>query len=262
MVRGRIHSIETFGTVDGPGIRFVVFMQGCPLRCQFCHNPDTWDPASPAARVVTPEQLMAETLRYRNFIRRGGVTVSGGEPLLQKSFVREYFRLCKEAGLHTALDTAGSLSDLVGAESGVGCAEAGMVCDGTGASVLDYTDLVLLDIKTSDDTLHKTWTGVTRDRNAAFLDRLEALGKETWIRHVVVPGYTDEPSRLESLAELISHYSVITRLEILPYHTMGIHKYSELGITYPLAGVPSLDPAGAEAIRTFFRNRLPGLEVG
>ena len=140
-MKGRIHSIETFGAVDGPGIRFVAFMQGCPMRCAFCHNPDTWAPQAPVQFEWEPEELLNEAIRYRSFIRKGGVTVSGGEPLLQAEFVREYFRLCKQKGLHTALDTSGVIST------------------DAAFAVLDYTDLVLLDVKTTDDSLHQTYTG-------------------------------------------------------------------------------------------------------
>lgn len=243
VLRGRIHSLESFGTVDGPGIRFVSFMQGCPLRCRFCHNPDTWDSTAPGQYLMTPEELLAETLRYRSYIRRGGVTVSGGEPLLQAEFVRRYFALCQENGLHTALDTSG----------GVFSPEA--------LAVLDHTDLVLLDIKTVDDAFHKAWTGVTRENNRRFLDHLQAIGKPVWIRQVMVPGYTSGQAYLERLADYLKPYTVVQRIELLPYHTMGIYKYRELGIPYPLEGIDAMTASEVSAARDFLRT-LVDVEVG
>ncbi len=219
---GKIHSIESFGTVDGPGIRFVAFFQGCPMRCLFCHNPDTWASDRTAKYEWTAQQLIEEVRRYRNFIRKGGVTCTGGEPLMQVDFLNEFYRLCKDDGFHTALDTSGVyFNDKV-------------------REVLNYVDLVMLDVKTLDDTIHKQYTGHTRSNNQAFLDYLESVHKPTWIRHVVVPGYTDDDKRLHELADYVSRYSCVERVEILPYHTMGRYKYEEMGLTYPLDGVPDL----------------------
>lgn len=237
---GRIHSIESFGAVDGPGIRFVAFMQGCPMRCQFCHNPDTWDPSAPVQFEWTPEELCREALRYRNFIRKGGVTVSGGEPLLQASFVREYFRLCKEEGLHTALDTSGA------------------IFTPQAVSVLDYTDLVLLDIKTTDDTLHPAYTGLSRTNNHNWMNLLFEKRIPVWIRHVVVPERTDDKQHLRSLAEYLQPYlPVIERVELLPYHTMGRYKYQEMGIPYPLENMPDLSQEAINQARKYFSSLLP-----
>ena len=156
---GKIHSLESFGTVDGPGIRFVVFMQGCPMRCLFCHNPDTWDMSGKANYEYTPEELLKEVLKYKSFISKGGVTVTGGEPLVQADFVCEFLKLCKNAGIHTALDTSGVVfSDKV-------------------RSLLENVDLVLLDIKTVDDTLHPVLTGHERKNNKAFMEYLQEIGK-------------------------------------------------------------------------------------
>lgn len=221
-MKGRIHSIESFGTVDGPGIRFLAFLQGCPLRCLFCHNPDTWDKDAPVEYEWTAEELLEETLRYKSFIKSGGVTCTGGEPLMQADFVREYFTLCRERGIHTALDTSGS------------------IFTDKARAVLDVTDLVLLDIKTLDDSLHKSYTGVERTNNQRFLDYLQEIGKPTWIRHVVVPGYTYDDTKLHALREYLSQYTVIQKIELLPYHSMGAYKYEKLGIPYPLAGVAEL----------------------
>lgn len=219
---GRIHSVESFGTVDGPGIRFVAFFQGCPMRCAFCHNPDTWDPDGPVQYEWTPQQLIEEVKRYKNFIRTGGVTCTGGEPLMQPDFLIEFLRLCKEAGFHTALDTSG------------------IIFTDKAREALQYVDLVLLDVKTIDDALHKSYTGQERTNNQAFLDYLQETGKPTWIRHVVVPGYTDDDARLTAIAQYVSNYSVVEKVEILPYHTLGKYKYEKLGIPYRLADVPDL----------------------
>lgn len=240
---GRIHSIETFGTVDGPGVRFVAFLQGCPMRCAFCHNPDTWNPKAPVKFELTPEELLERTLRYRSYIRSGGVTLSGGEPLVQPDFVREYFRLCKAEGLHTALDTSGA------------------VFNESARKALEFTDLVLLDIKTLDDALHESYTGMSRHNNQAFLDHLRTIGKPVWIRHVVVPGYTSVPERLEALAGFLTGYPNVERIELLPYHTMGVYKYKELGISYPLEGCEPLSQADIESARSIFRAILPDTPI-
>ncbi len=228
---GRIHSLESFGTVDGPGIRFVAFMQGCPLRCLFCHNPDTWNPQAKCQYELTPRQLTDEALRYRSFIKSGGVTVSGGEPLMQAEFVGEYFRLCQEEGLHTALDTSGAYTTAAA------------------LSVLDHTDLVLLDIKTMDPQLHKRLTKVPQKPTLDFLDTLEERGIATWIRHVVVPGLTDNDEWLDQLGKHVARYKCVERIEILPYHTLGTFKYRQLGLEYPLDGVEPLSAERADEIR-------------
>lgn len=239
MEKGHIHSLESFGTVDGPGVRFVAFMQGCPLRCQFCHNPDTWRADAPCQYEMTPRELLEETLRYRSFIKSGGVTVSGGEPLVQAGFVSEYFRLCKQEGLHTALDTAGS------------------VCTAGAFAVLDHTDLALLDVKTMDPALYPRLTGCPQDNNLRFLDELQRRGIETWIRHVVVPGLTDDDHWLRRLGELAASYSVVKKIEILPYHTLGAFKYAQLGLEYPLDGVPALSAERATEIRAMLSTYKP-----
>ncbi|MBR1666680.1 MAG: pyruvate formate lyase-activating protein [Bacteroidaceae bacterium] len=235
---GRIHSIETFGTVDGPGIRFVAFFQGCPMRCAFCHNPDTWELNRPVSYEMTPEELLAEVKRYKSFIKKGGVTCSGGEPLMQADFLLEFFPLCQQAGFHTALDTSG------------------VIFNEKAKQVLQHTDLVLLDIKTLDDTLHLSYTGHTRTHNQAFLDYLQQIHKPTWIRHVLVPHYTDDDRRLTDLARHLQKYDNIERVELLPYHTMGAYKYRELGIPYPLEGIPPLSPERKQHAADIFRQIL------
>ena len=236
---GRIHSFESFGTVDGPGVRFVTFMQGCPLRCQFCHNPDTWDPNRKCQYEFTPEQLRDEVVKYRSFIKSGGVTASGGEPLMQSEFVAEFFRLCHDEGLHTALDTSGAIiTDKV-------------------LKVLDNTDLVLLDIKTMDAELYPTLTGVKQNNNLAFLDILEERKIKTWVRHVVVPNLTDNDEWLRKLGEHVSHYDCVEKIEILPYHTLGTYKYEKLGEKYKLEGVPALSAQRANEIRSMMSQYKP-----
>lgn len=204
------------------------------MRCLFCHNPDTWDKDAPVEYEWTAEELLEETLRYKSFIKSGGVTCTGGEPLLQADFVREYFTLCREKGIHTALDTSGSIFTEKVRE------------------VLEVTDLVLLDIKTLDDTLHRTYTGVERTNNQRFLDYLQEKGKPTWIRHVVVPGYTYDDAKLHALRDYLSRYTVVQKIELLPYHSMGAYKYEKLGIPYPLAGVAELSEEETKYAKSIF----------
>lgn len=233
-IKGRIHSLESFGTVDGPGIRFVTFMQGCPLRCAYCHNPDTWDIKRAVKYELTPEELITEVLKYKNFIRKGGITVTGGEPLMQAEFVAEYFRLCKNEGLHTALDTSG------------------IICNDAAMKVLDYSDLVMLDIKTINTELHPKLTGARHEMPLRFLNILEERNIDTWIRHVIVPGLTDNDEDLQKLAEYVSKYKCVKKVELLPYHTMGTFKYDELGIEYPLKGTEQLSKERLENARKIF----------
>lgn len=241
MTKGRIHSLESFGTVDGPGVRFVAFMQGCPLRCLFCHNPDTWAKDGKCQYEWTAGQLLEETLRYRPFIKNGGVTVSGGEPLMQAEFVREYFGLCQQERLHTALDTSGAL------------------CTPQALSVLDHTDLVLLDIKTMDAALYPRLTGQPQTSNLRFLDELAARRIPTWIRHVVVPGLTDNDEQLHRLGEHVARYDNVERIEVLPYHTLGAFKYEQLGLRYALDGVPPLSAERTDEIRRMLSRYKPCL---
>jgi pyruvate formate lyase activating enzyme len=231
---GNIHSLESFGTVDGPGIRFVVFLQGCPLRCLYCHNPDTWEKGQGSMRQ-SPEELLAEVLRYKNFIVKGGVTVTGGEPLMQAAFVREFFLLCRGQGIHTALDTSGALwSEAV-------------------RDVLDVTDLVLLDIKSIDPAQHKELTGAKITNTLRCLDYLEEKQIPTWIRHVIVPGWTDDDRLLQQLADFLKPYRCIEKIELLPYHSMGTHKYEQLGLPYRLEGTPELSAERLERARERFK---------
>ncbi len=238
---GKIHSLESFGTVDGPGIRFVVFMQGCPLRCLYCHNPDTWDINRKTPYQLTPDELMAEVLKYKSFIAKGGVTVTGGEPLLQPDFLKAFFQLCRTNKIHTALDTSG-------------CVYSQKALD-----VFEYVDLVLLDIKTIRADFHEKLTGKTQDNTLRLLDYLESKGIPVWIRHVLVPGLTDDAESLEALASYLKSFKVIEKIELLPYHIMGVNKYEMEGIDYPLKDVSPLTKEQLEKAKVFFTSR--GLSV-
>lgn len=221
---GRIHSVETFGTVDGPGIRFVLCLQGCPLRCRYCHNPDTWDPGGGTLKTV--DEILAEIEPYVDYYRRsgGGITVSGGEPMLQAPFVAELFRACKERwNLHTALDSSG-------------------FCDPAHAeALLGVTDLVLLDLKLMNRFGHRDLTGQSNDRMIAFARFLSERGIRMWIRRVLVPGVTDAAEDLMDLGLFIGELSGVEKVEVLPYHRMGEYKWRQLGIRYPLEGTPEPD---------------------
>ena len=240
MVLGNIHSYESMGTVDGPGIRFVVFLQGCPLRCKFCHNPDTWN-INEKKIEEKAEDVLKKIKRYKNFFgKKGGVTVTGGEPLIQSEFVLELFRLCKKEGIHTALDTSGYIFNEKVKE------------------VLEYTDLVLLDIKAIDEKIYKDLTKVELDNTIKFAEYLKEIKKPVWIRHVVVPEITDDNELLERTAKYISTLNNVEMVEILPYHTLGVFKYKELGLKYPLENVEDLSSERKlEIMEIFKKYNLP-----
>ncbi len=216
-ISGRIHSLESFGTVDGPGIRFVVFLQGCPLRCRFCHNPDTWDVHK--GTEYSSEQLFEEIIRYKSYMEfsKGGVTFTGGEPLLQAEFVLEVCKKLKEEGISVAVDTSG------------------FVWNDTVREVLEYTDLVLLDIKNYDPIVYKEVTGVPLDPTLRMLDYLREKKLDTWIRYVLVPGLTDNLDSVRKLSQYLDGYPNVSKIEVLPFHKMGEYKWKELGLTYTLA---------------------------
>lgn len=222
---GKIHSVFSGGTVDGPGIRFVVFMQGCPLRCKYCHNPDSWDTKSGELRSV--QDLTNEIIKYKNYFgKTGGVTVSGGEPLLQIEFVTELLKSVKNYGIHTAVDTSGFIFN----ESDANSIKLHEELD-------KYVDLYLLDIKHIDDSEHKKLTGVSNKNTLAFAKWLDNKGKKVWIRHVLLEGFTDNDEYLKKTAEFISTLSNVEKVEVLPYHTMGEVKYQKLNLEYCLKGV-------------------------
>ncbi len=222
---GYIHSLESFGLVDGPGVRFVVFLQGCLMRCKFCHNPDTWRMA--CGEEWTAERLFDHIYRYRGYwAKNGGITVSGGEPLLQMDFVTELFEYAKDNGVHTAVDTAGQpFSDDAAWMEKFG-------------RLMSLTDLVLLDIKEIDSQRHKSLTGFDNSNILSMAEWLSDNGKSMWIRHVLVPGITDDAEGLERLHEFISGLKTVERVEVLPYHTLGAAKWEGLDMKYPLEGVP------------------------
>ncbi|NBK96435.1 MAG: pyruvate formate lyase-activating protein [Erysipelotrichia bacterium] len=220
----KIHSFESFGTVDGPGVRFVVFMQGCPLRCKYCHNPDTWDFAQ--GKEYSAKDVYKQIMKYINYIRKGGVTVSGGEPLAQIDFVIELFTLLKNEGLHTCCDTSGIYFNPDDLDTIAKYDELLKVCD-----------LFLLDIKHIDEDKHKALTGLSASRPKAFAKYLDEQHKPVWIRHVLVDTYTNNIEDLEKTRSFIDTLHNVEKVEVLPYHTLGVTKYEKLGIAYPLKDV-------------------------
>ncbi|MBQ8298090.1 MAG: pyruvate formate lyase-activating protein [Ruminococcus sp.] len=221
---GYIHSTESFGTVDGPGVRYVVFFQGCPLRCLYCHNPDTWD--FKGGREVTADELLEEYDSYKEFLKSGGITVTGGEPMAQPEFLAELFAKAKQKGIHTCIDTSGIMFKPDSHEK----------ID----KILENTDLLMLDIKHIDDEEHKKLTGMSNRNILAFAEYLCEKNIELWVRHVVVPGITDNKEYLFKLGEFLAHLKNVKALDVLPYHDMGKVKYKNLGIDYPLEGVEPL----------------------
>lgn len=224
---GRIHSCESFGTVDGPGIRYVVFLQGCPMRCLYCHNPDTWD--MHGGRACTVEEIIDAYQKNRPFYETGGITVTGGEPLLQLDFVTALFTAAKEQDIHTCIDTSGAVYHPQDAEQHKKL-----------NALMAVTDLVMLDIKQTDPEKHRTLTGMENKNILAFASYLEAHSIPVWVRRVVVPNLSDDPAELEQLGRYIGNLRNLKALDVIPYHTMGIAKYRELGIAYPLEGIPPL----------------------
>ncbi|KKA46198.1 MULTISPECIES: pyruvate formate lyase 1-activating protein [Salinivibrio] len=218
---GRIHSFESCGTVDGPGIRFIVFMQGCLMRCKYCHNRDTWD--THGGKEVTVDEIMKDVRAYRHFITAsgGGVTASGGEAMLQPEFVRDFFQAANAEGIHTCLDTNGYIRKHT------------PVID----EVLDATDLVMLDLKQLNDEVHEDLVGVSNRRTLDFAKYLHKIGQKTWIRYVVVPGYTDDDDSAHRLGQFIQDMDNIEKVELLPYHQLGAHKWEALGHEYELQDV-------------------------
>ena len=236
MQKGRIHSIETFGTVDGPGVRFVVFFQGCPMRCLYCHNPDTWE-ISHAKYELSADELLCRMTRNMPFYKTGGITATGGEPLMQIDFLTELFRKAKENGIHTCLDTSGITFRRD--------SETLAKFD----TLLASTDLVMLDIKHMCDSEHKALTSKSNGSVLDFARYLDEISKPLRIRFVLVPGYTDSEDNLSSLGKFIKELRYIEKLEIIPYHELGKVKYEALGIQYPLIGTKI--PTEADISRAF-----------
>ncbi len=232
-MRGYVHSRETFGTVDGPGIRYVLFLQGCPMRCKYCHNPDTWKLNT--GEEVSAEDIIEEFKKNREFYNGGGITVTGGEPMLQLEFITELFRLAKKENIHTCIDTSGITFNPDDTQ------HLNKVYE-----LLKLTNLVMLDIKHIDPDVHKNLTGHSNKNILQFAKYVSGKGIPLRIRHVVVPGITDEPDALIRLGKFIGKLKTANELEVLPYHTMGVSKYRELGIEYPLKGVS--DATKSEAV--------------
>lgn len=224
-ILGNVHSIESCGTVDGPGIRFVVFMQGCPMRCLYCHNPDSWGIGVNFGTQMSPLDIISRYEGVKEFCK-GGITVTGGEPLLQIDFVTELFRLAKEKKIHTALDTSGITFVKENIEKF--------------DKLLEYTDLVLLDIKHINDKEHKKLTGHSNKNILEFAKYLSDKRKPMWVRHVVVPEITFNQEYLFELGQFLKGLNNITALDVLPYHSMAISKYKNLGMEYPLKSTPQL----------------------
>ena len=221
-ILGNISSIESMGLVDGPGIRYVVFLQGCELRCLYCHNPETWDKTRECQRM-TPEELVKKIVRFKSYFgRTGGVTFSGGEPLLQPKFLLECLKLCKKEGINTALDTAG-------------------VGFGDYDEILLLTDLVILDLKAVSEEDYKKITGQPMIRFKKFLADCQRLNKKLWIRQVIVPGINDNEENIKKIKDFVSQLRNVEKVELLPYKTIGVHKYEDLKIKYRLEGVPDME---------------------
>ncbi|MGN0306996.1 MAG: pyruvate formate-lyase-activating protein [Lachnospiraceae bacterium] len=244
-MKGKIHSLESFGTVDGPGVRYVIFVQGCPMRCAYCHNPDTWDFDN--GQKMAPAYLIEQYERNRDFYKGGGITVTGGEPLCQMDFLIELFTLAKEKNIHTCIDTSGIAYDPDSKEFKKKLKK-----------LLELTDLVMLDIKHINNGQHKKLTGKSNKNILKFARYLNKKKVPTWIRHVVVPGITDNKESLMALGYFIGGLSNLQALDLLPYHVMGVKKYDELGLEYRLQDVPPMDKEKLRELKLYI---LKGIKI-
>ncbi len=225
-VTGHVHSLETFGLVDGPGVRYVIFMQGCKMRCKFCHNPETW--SYDGGTEYSPKALFDKAYRYKSYWKEnGGITVSGGEPLLQMEFITELFKLAKQKNIHTAIDT-----------SGQPFSEEPEWIEKF-KELMSVTDLVILDIKEMDKLKHKELCGFDNSNILKMAKWLSDNSHPMWLRHVLVPGITDDSDGLVEMKNFMNKLKTVERIEVLPYHTLGTFKWDNLGIDYPLKGVPT-----------------------
>lgn len=235
-IKGRVHSIQSLGAVDGPGLRFVAFLSGCPLRCGCCHNPDTWDAAG--GTEYTAEALVEKVTHYREYFGdEGGITLSGGEPLLQARFAREVLALCRAEGIHTCLDTSGCLwnADV--------------------EALLDVTDRVLLDIKYSTDQQYRAYVGCGIDKPLAFLAQLQEKGIATTLRRVVIPTLNDDEDNMKALRALADRHSVVDKIELLPFRKLCQVKYDAMGLTFPFAHIPEPSGEQMERLNTLLQGR-------
>lgn len=228
-MQGRIHSLESFGTVDGPGVRFVVFVQGCPMRCAYCHNPDTWE--MNGGTLMEPSYIIEQYERNISFYKGGGITVTGGEPLMQVDFLIDLFTLAKKKGIHTCIDSSGIAYKTNANPEWLAKLD----------KLMTLTDLVMLDIKHIDPEKHKELTSQPNEGILAFAAYLNEKKVDMWIRHVIVPGLTDDDKYLYQLGYFIGQFTNLKALDALPYHTMGENKYQKLGIEYKLKGVPAME---------------------
>lgn len=238
-----VHSIETFGTVDGPGIRYVIFLQGCLLRCQFCHNADTWEIGT--GKVMTVDEVMQDLTSYLPFIESsgGGITVSGGEPLLQIGFLIELFKECKKRGIHTTIDSSG------------GCYSSSSHFQKQMQELIQYTDLILMDLKHINKEKHKKLTGMGNEHILQFARFLSDHRVPVWVRHVLVPTITDDEKDLHDLGDFIGTLENVKKLEILPYHKLGVYKWETLGLEYPLKDIePPSDESVEKAYEILTKN--------
>ena len=235
-VIGKIHSYESFGTVDGPGVRFVVFLQGCVLKCKYCHNPDSWG-FDDNKITRTPQELIKEVLKYKSYIQKGGVTISGGEPLLQAKFVYEFFKLCQEEGLHTALDTSG------------------FIFNDEAKKALEVTDLVLLDIKSINPITYKNLTGVELENTLKMVQYLSSIKKPIWVRHVLIDSWTDNDKDLTELADFLTTLDSVEKVEILPYHRLGEFKWEQLGVEYEFKGMLPPSDERVQNAKNIFKSK-------
>ena len=234
---GKIHSFETFGAVDGPGIRFILFMQGCSLRCKYCHNRDTWD--CKAGKEYSADEIYQKILRYKNYfmVSNGGVTVSGGEPLLQPDFIIDLFKKLNSSGISTAIDTSG----MVDITSKI-------------KEIIDLTDLFLVDIKSINDEICKDLVGNSNKKELEFIKYLNSIDKEIWIRQVILPGVTDKSEDLYKLRDFINSNQHITKVDLLPYHDLGKYKWIELGEKYPLEDVRPATPDDIKRVKNILES--------
>lgn len=235
-MKGLINSIETLGTLDGPGIRFVVFLQGCKLRCLYCHNPETWNLNSKDAVEITPHELVEKVEKYKNYYGKdGGVTFSGGEPLLQPEFLTECLKLCKEKNIHTCIDTAGF---------GFGEYE----------EILKYTDLVILDVKAVESDEYTKITGQKMSKFFEFLKIVQVMNKPLWLRQVIVPGINDDKEHILKLKHFAKTIKGVEKVELLPYKTIGVHKYKTLNLKYRLDGVEELSQEKLKELNKYLKD--------